>query len=65
MEDVVVQKFNVIIDKIENKAEKTGNWLKTKINKIIMGVTFSFMVIFFGFIVFSSKFTKSLFGVKD
>jgi len=61
----MVEKFNVIIDKIDNKAEKTGKWINTKISKIIIGTVFSTMVVFFGFIVFSSKFIRSLLGIKE
>lgn len=60
-----MHKFHVTIDKIDNAAEKSGKWLNTKLGKIAAGATFGVALIFLGFIVFSSKFIKSLFGVKD
>ncbi len=61
----VDKKLHEILDRIEKKAEKIGTSLHNKAGKIAMWGCFITAVLIFGFFAFFSKFTRSLFGIKD
>ena len=56
--------LHIKMEKIDQFADKSGKWLNKKISKIIVGVFFGIILIFFGFLTFSSRFVQSLFGVR-
>ena len=61
----VEKQFSAIMDKVDGFADNLGTQLNTKISKVVMWSFFTGAVVLFGFVTFSSKFIRSLFGLKD
>ena len=58
-------RFDAVLGKIEKFAAAAGGGMHRRIAKIGMYLCFMVAILFFGFLVFSSNFFRSLFGIKD
>lgn len=58
------KRFHDVIIKVDDFAGKLGGAINKVFVKTVIGISFTIFVIFFGTVVFISKFLRSLFGFK-